>query len=82
MLPKVWDKSIEEKAIEIWQKEKPKYPEGKKTIIIDTPPPYPAPFWHIGAALSYSLQDIIARIFRMLGYNVIYPMGYDKNGIP
>ncbi|MEM0325298.1 MAG: valine--tRNA ligase [Candidatus Aenigmatarchaeota archaeon] len=82
MLQKVWDKNIEEKILEIWKNEKLNYKGGKKTIIIDTPPPYPAPFWHIGAALSYTLQDFIARIFRMFGYNVIFPLGFDRNGIP
>ncbi|MEM0243281.1 MAG: valine--tRNA ligase [Candidatus Aenigmatarchaeota archaeon] len=82
MEKKVWDKSIEEEILNVWKSEKIVFPRGKKTIIIDTPPPYTGPFWHIGAVLSYTLQDIIARIFRMLGYNVIFPIGFDRNGIP
>ncbi|MEM0481110.1 MAG: valine--tRNA ligase [Candidatus Aenigmatarchaeota archaeon] len=81
MLPKIWDKSIEEQMLEKWKEEKIEY-KGKKLVIIDTPPPYPGPFWHIGAALGYAFQDIVARIFRMFGYKVIYPMGFDRNGIP
>ena len=81
MLQKVWDKNIEEEMIEKWKNEKIES-KGKKTLIIDTPPPYPGPFWHIGAALGYAYQDIVARIFRMLGYNVIFPIGFDRNGIP
>jgi len=81
MLQKVWNKNIEEQMLKIWENEKPKFEGKKSTIIIDTPPPYPAPFWHIGAALSFALQDIIVRIFRMFGYNVIFPIGFDRNGI-
>jgi valyl-tRNA synthetase len=81
MLQKVWNKNIEEKILEKWKNEKIEI-KGKKTLIIDTPPPYPGPFWHIGAALSYAYQDIVARIFRMFDYNVIFPIGFDRNGIP
>ena len=81
MLQKVWEKNIEEEMLEKWKNEKIEI-KGKKTLIIDTPPPYPGPFWHIGAALSYAYQDIVARIFRMFNYNVIYPIGFDRNGIP
>ena len=81
MLQKVWDKNIEEEILEKWKNEKIEI-KGKKTLIIDTPPPYPGPFWHIGAALSYAYQDIVARIFRMFDYNVIFPIGFDRNGIP
>jgi len=72
------------KEIEQWYKENYKYffGEGDKILIIDTPPPYPAPLWHIGAALSYAFQDFIARGFRKLGYKVIFPEGFDGNGIP
>jgi valyl-tRNA synthetase len=48
---------------------------------IDTPPPYPSGDWHIGAAAGYSLIDMIARSRRMLGYNVLFPWGLDRNGI-
>ena len=85
MLQKVWEKNIEEEMLEKWKNEKIEIKgkkTGKKTLIIDTPPPYPGPFWHIGAALSYAYQDIVARIFRMFNYNVIYPIGFDRNGIP
>ena len=81
MFQKVWERNIEEEMLEKWKNEKIKV-KGEKTLIIDTPPPYPGPFWHIGAALSYAYQDMVARIFRMFGYNVIYPIGFDRNGIP
>ncbi|MCS7123735.1 MAG: valine--tRNA ligase [Candidatus Aenigmarchaeota archaeon] len=73
-----WSKEIEEK----FKEQAIQIKERSKTLVIDTPPPYPAPFWHIGAAMSYVLQDIIARIFKMFNYNVIFPVGFDRNGIP
>ena len=48
---------------------------------IDTPPPYPSGEWHIGAAAGYSLIDMVARARRMLGDNVLFPWGLDRNGI-
>ncbi|OYT42581.1 MAG: valine--tRNA ligase [Candidatus Aenigmarchaeota archaeon ex4484_224] len=84
---KRWSKEIEKKMLETWEKEWSKIYSfninSKKPIfVIDTPPPYVAPFWHIGAAISYAMQDMIARIFRMLGFEVLYPIGLDRNGIP
>ena len=56
--------------------------DGKKPVwSIDTPPPYPSGKWHIGAVAGYSLIDVIARSRRMLGYDVLFPWGVDRNGI-
>ncbi len=82
---KRWKIEFEEEMIKKWENEdwwKFDPNSDKPVFVIDTPPPYPAPVWHIGAAVSYSMQDIIARIHRMLGYNVLYPVGMDRNGIP
>jgi valyl-tRNA synthetase len=48
---------------------------------MDTPPPYPSGRWHIGAVAGYSLIDVIARSRRLLGYDVLFPWGTDRNGI-
>ncbi len=56
--------------------------ESDKVLVIDTPPPYPAPQWHVGAAISYTLQDMTARAYRIMGYEVLYPIGMDGNGLP
>src|SRR5262249_46611515 len=37
---------------------------------------------HLGHVYSFSQTDFIARFWRMQGYNVFYPMGYDDNGLP
>ncbi len=59
-------------------------PDTEKEIFsIDTPPPYTSGRpWHLGAAAQYSKIDIIARSQRMLGKEVLFPIGMDRNGIP
>ena len=49
---------------------------------IDTPPPTVSGHLHLGHVYSYSHTDFIARFWRMNGYNVYYPMGYDDDGLP
>lgn len=49
---------------------------------IDTPPPTVSGHLHLGHVFSYSQTDFMARFWRMNGYNVFYPMGYDDNGLP
>jgi valyl-tRNA synthetase len=49
---------------------------------IDTPPPTVSGHLHLGHVYSYSHPDFIARFWRMNGYNVYYPMGFDDNGLP
>lgn len=54
---------------------------GREIFVIDTPPPYPSGTWHIGAVAQYSIIDMIARSQRLLGKEVYFPWGVDRNGI-
>ena len=54
---------------------------GKPVFVIDTPPPYPSGTWHIGAVAQYSMIDVLARSQRLLGKEVYFPWGVDRNGI-
>ncbi|MEM2846050.1 MAG: valine--tRNA ligase [Nitrososphaerota archaeon] len=85
-LEKQWDAKLEEELLELWKREKiyRLNPRSRRPIfVIDTPPPYPSGRpWHIGAAAHYSQIDMIARTARMMGYEVYFPIGIDRNGLP
>jgi valyl-tRNA synthetase len=90
MKPKIesksWDPIIEKTILKKWDEED-NYRfialAEKHAFVIDTPPPYPSGKpWHIGAAAHYAQIDMIARTARMNGYNVLFPVGIDRNGLP
>ncbi|WP_101696748.1 leucine--tRNA ligase [Clostridium minihomine] len=79
-------KPIEERWQKEWEKEgifhasnsseKPKF-----YALIEFP--YPSgQGLHVGHPRSYTALDIVSRRRRMLGYNVLYPMGWDAFGLP
>ncbi len=79
--PKTCDKEI----FDLWQEERiyAFNDDSNATVFtIDTPPPYANAAWHMGGAIHYSGIDMIARYKRMQGYNVLFPMGLDRNGLP
>ena len=68
-----------------WQREGVYHfiPERRALVFsIDTPPPTISGELHLGHVYSYSQADFITRFWRMNGFNVFYPMGYDDNGLP
>ncbi len=85
MIPKKFNPvEIEEKWSKFWNDEKVyKFDEeGDNPYIIDTPPPFTSGVPHMGHALWWTWNDIIARFKRMTGYNVLLPQGWDCHGLP
>ncbi len=82
---KRWSKDIEKEIYLKWKEEEPykfDLQSERPVFSIDTPPPYVNMPVHIGHVTTYILMDMMARSRRMLGYNVLFPLGLDRNGLP
>lgn len=44
--------------------------------------PYPSGILHVGHWYAFAVPDVFARLQRMRGYNVLFPMGFDAMGLP
>ena len=79
-------KKIEAKWQKRWDKEKcfeafNKSDKEKYYLLVEFPYPSGSGL-HVGHVRSYTALDSMARIKRMQGYNVLFPMGFDAFGAP
>lgn len=82
---KNWSPEVEKEIVEEWKKSEMfnvNTKTKKKIYSIDTPPPYVNAPIHIGQAVTYCYMDFFARFKRMKGFDVIFPLGLDRNGLP
>lgn len=75
---------LEEKWRHKWEEEKyfETDPNNDKKFFVTVAYPYPNSPQHVGHGRTYTLADVHARFMRMMGYNVLFPMGFHYTGTP
>ena len=75
---------IEKKWQERWSKSRifEAEPSEDEKFFITIPYPYLNGNLHAGHTRTFTIGDVVARYRRMLGYNVLFPMGFHVTGTP
>ena len=78
-------KAVEEKWLPRWESANawaaPRLPEREKRYVLEMYP-YPSGDMHVGHVENYTIGDAIGRFWKMRGFDVLHPFGFDAFGLP
>jgi valyl-tRNA synthetase len=80
-----WTQELEKSVVDEWHAKRIfrfDLSRTEEVYSIDTPPPYLTDKWHVCQAGHYAQIDMVARYKKLKGYNVLFPFGADRNGLP